>query len=149
MRIRTGDPNRSSSARGAADVVDHTREDVTARGVRYDVVLDAAGNRPLSRLRRILAPHGTVAFVGGEDGGPVRGGTDRWTRGLVLQLFVGQTLRPLIAITRRPDLLTLAALAEAGAVTPVVDRTYPPAEAADAVRHPESGHPRGKLVLTV
>ncbi|MCI3270564.1 NAD(P)-dependent alcohol dehydrogenase [Streptomyces cylindrosporus] len=134
---------------GADDVIDYTREDITDRPVRYDFVLDSAGNRPLSRLRRVLAPRGTVVFVGGEDGGPVLGGTDRWIRGLVLSAFVGQKLRPVIAATRRQDLLRLTELVKAGAVTPVIDRTYPLTEAVTAVRHLESGHPRGKLVITV
>ncbi|MEU6259417.1 NAD(P)-dependent alcohol dehydrogenase [Streptomyces sp. NPDC047043] len=134
---------------GADDVIDYTREDITDRAVRYDFILDSAGNRPLSRLRRVLTPHGTVVFVGGENGGPVLGGTDRWMRGLLLSVFVGQKLRPVIAATRRQDLLTLTELFEAGAVRPVVDRTYSLAEAATAIRHLESGHPRGKLVITV
>ncbi|WP_406440345.1 NAD(P)-dependent alcohol dehydrogenase [Streptomyces sp. NBC_01613] len=134
---------------GADDVIDYTREDITDRPVRYDFVLDAAGNRPLSRLRRVLTPRGTAVFVGGEDGGPVLGGTDRWVRGLVLSAFVGQKLRPVIAATRQQDLLTLTELAEAGAIKPVIDRTYPLAEAATAVRHLETGHPQGKLVVTV
>ncbi|MGI5459799.1 NAD(P)-dependent alcohol dehydrogenase [Streptomyces sp. CA-249302] len=134
---------------GADDVIDYTREDITDRPVRYDFVLDSAGNRSLSHLRRVLTPRGTVVFVGGEDGGPVFGGTDRWIRGLALSAFVGQKLRPVIAVTRQQDLLKLAELAEAGTVVPVIDRTYPLTEAATAVRHLESGHPRGKLVVTV
>ncbi|MFJ3669474.1 NAD(P)-dependent alcohol dehydrogenase [Streptomyces sp. NPDC090106] len=134
---------------GAAHVIDYTREDITARGTRYDFILDSAGNRPLSRLRSVLAPRGTVVFVGGEDGGPFLGGMDRWARAAVLSAFVKQRFRPLFAITRQRDLLTLKALAEQGVITPVVDRAYPLAEAVAAVRHLESGHPRGKLVVTV
>lgn len=134
---------------GAVDIIDYTREDITARPVRYDFVLDAAGNRPLSRLRRVLAPRGTVVFVGGEDAGPFLGGLDRWVRGLVLSAFVGQRFRPLFAATREQDLLALKALAETGAIAPVIDRTYPLSDAPAAVRHLENGHPRGKLVVTV
>jgi NADPH:quinone reductase-like Zn-dependent oxidoreductase len=134
---------------GATDVIDYTHEDVTDRPVRYDLIVDAAGNRSLSRLRRILAPRGTAVFVGGEDAGPVLGGLDRWVRGLVLSAFVSQRFRPLFAATRQQDLLTLKTLVETGAITPVIDRAYPLAEAADAVRHLEKGHPRGKLVVTV
>ncbi|MEU9916028.1 NAD(P)-dependent alcohol dehydrogenase [Streptomyces sp. NPDC051001] len=134
---------------GATDVIDYTHEDISDRPVRYDLIVDAAGNRSLTRLRRVLAPRGTAVFVGGEDAGPVLGGLDRWVRGLVLSAFVGQRLRPVFAVTRRQDLLTLKALVEMGAITPVIDRAYPLAEAADAVRHLEKGHPRGKLVVTV
>jgi NADPH:quinone reductase-like Zn-dependent oxidoreductase len=34
-------------------------------------------------------------------------------------------------------------------VTPVVERTYPLGEAADAFRHLGAGHAQGKLVITV
>ncbi len=43
----------------------------------------------------------------------------------------------------------MTALIEAGRVTPVVGRTYSVADAAEAVRHVEEGHARGKTVLTV
>ena len=34
-------------------------------------------------------------------------------------------------------------------VTPVIDRTYPLDEAADALRYVAAGHTRGKVVITV
>jgi NADPH:quinone reductase-like Zn-dependent oxidoreductase len=58
---------------GAEDVMDYTREEVDARGAQFDLILDTAGRRPLSLLRRALKPHGTLAIVGGEGG-------DRWLR---------------------------------------------------------------------
>ena len=47
------------------------------------------------------------------------------------------------------DLTALAELLERGAVTPCVERTYPLAEAANALRYLGEGHARGKLVVTV
>jgi len=43
----------------------------------------------------------------------------------------------------------LKQLIEAGKVTPVIDRTYPLSEAAEAMRYLEEGHARGKVVITV
>jgi NADPH:quinone reductase-like Zn-dependent oxidoreductase len=54
---------------GAKHVVDYTREDWAAQDRRYDVIIDIAGNPPLSRLRRALTPKGTSVFVGGEGRG--------------------------------------------------------------------------------
>jgi len=34
-------------------------------------------------------------------------------------------------------------------VRPVIDRTYPLAEAAEAMRYLEAGHARGKIILAV
>lgn len=134
---------------GAAHVLDYTHEDVTAGAVRYDVIIDCAGLRPLPLLRRILAPRGTLVMVGGEGGSAFFGGMSRGMRASLLSPFVGQNFRTLVSLTRQEDLLTLKDLAENGKITPTIDRTYPLAEAADAVRHLEKGHPRGKLVITV
>jgi NADPH:quinone reductase-like Zn-dependent oxidoreductase len=45
------------------------------------------------------------------------------------------------------DLLVLRELIESGAVTPVVDRTYPLRETAAAIRYLRDGHARGKVVV--
>jgi NADPH:quinone reductase-like Zn-dependent oxidoreductase len=43
----------------------------------------------------------------------------------------------------------LRPLLEAGQVTPVIDRTYPLADAPAAMRHLEAGHARGKIAITI
>jgi NADPH:quinone reductase-like Zn-dependent oxidoreductase len=87
-------------------------------------------------------------MAGGEEGGAVLGGMDRQLRALLLSPFTGQKLRNLLTLVRKTDLQALAALAEKGDLRPVIDRTYPLTEATKAIHHLESGHPRGKLVLT-
>jgi NADPH:quinone reductase-like Zn-dependent oxidoreductase len=62
---------------------------------------------------------------------------------------VRQNLRTFIAMVRREDLLFLKELIEAGKVTPVIDRTYPLRDAAEAVRYLAQGRARGKVVITV
>ncbi|MEW1549389.1 zinc-binding dehydrogenase [Streptomyces tsukubensis] len=47
------------------------------------------------------------------------------------------------------DLLTLKDLTEKGQITPVIDRTYPLAEAPAAIHHLRHGHPQGKVVVTI
>ncbi|MFD5267808.1 NAD(P)-dependent alcohol dehydrogenase [Streptomyces sp. NPDC058335] len=135
---------------GADHVIDYTRDDLAADGRRYDLILDTAGNRPLSHLRRALTPRGTLVIVGGEGGGRWLGGLHRALGALALSPFVRQNLRaPFVKEPTRDVLEPLADYIAAGQVTPVVDRTYPLAEAADAIRHWGKGHTRGKLVLTV
>ena len=70
-------------------------------------------------------------------------------RAPVVSLFVGQRLRGLATKIEQEDLVTLAELVEAGSVVPVIDRTYPLIEAADAIRHLAQGHAAGKIVITV
>jgi len=134
---------------GADDVIDYTRDDFAATGQRYDLILDTAGNRSVSHLRRALARRGALVIVGGEGGGRLIGGFDRGFRALAFSPFVGQKLRPLIAKQRGEDLIVLKELIEAGKVTPVIDRTYPLSEVPEAIRYVEEGHARGKVVITV
>ena len=135
---------------GAEDVIDYTREDFTDGSRRWDVIIDTAGRRPLSQLRRALTPKGTLVVVGGDGGGRWTGGFFRgMLRAPVVSLFVGQRLRGLATKIKREDLLALVELAEAGRVTPVIDRTYPLIEAPDAIRSIEEGHSRGKVVITI
>src|SRR5215217_6522268 len=134
---------------GADHVIDYTREDFAEGDQRYDVILDIGGNSSLSRLRRALAQQGTLVIVGGEGGGRWLGGTDRQIRALVLSPFVSQKLGTFISSENHEDLLVLKELIESGKVTPVIDRTYPLAEAPEAMRYLEEGHARGKVVITV
>src|ERR687893_1769224 len=134
---------------GAEEVIDYTREDFTDGMRQFDLILDTAGRRPLSQLRRALAPRGTLVIVGGEGG-------DRWLGGFQRQIFAPlrallgkQKLIGLVAKERQEDLLTLKEFIEAGKLTPVLDRTYPLSEAPDAIRYLEQGHARGKVVLTI
>jgi NADPH:quinone reductase-like Zn-dependent oxidoreductase len=134
---------------GADDVIDYTREDFADGRRRWDAILDTAGRRSLSQLRRAMTRKGTLVIVGGDGGGPWTGGFFRGVlRAPLLSIFVGQRLRGLNAKQKREDLQTVAELIESGKVTPVVDRTYPLIEAAEALRYLEQGHPRGKVVVT-
>lgn len=134
---------------GADHVVDHTREDPLAEADRYDVIIDIAGRPSLGRLRRSLTRDGRAVIVGGEGGGSITGGFGRSVRAALLSPFVRQTLTMFVSKERHEELLELAELIEAGQVTPPVDRSYPLAEAADAMRHLEGGGVRGKVAITV
>ena len=134
---------------GAEEVIAYTREDFTEDTRRFDLILDTAGRRPLSHLRRALTPRGTLVIVGGEGGGRWLGGFQRQIFAPVRSLFTEQRLLGLISTERRQDLLTLKDLIEAGKLTPVIDRIYPLSEAPEAIRYLQDGHARGKVVLTV
>jgi NADPH:quinone reductase-like Zn-dependent oxidoreductase len=134
---------------GADDVIDYTREDVTDGTRRWDLILDTAGRRTLSQLRRALTPKGTLVIVGGEGAGRWMGGFTRNLRAPVLSRFVGQRLRMLASKERPEDLQTLRELLEAGKLTPRIGRTYPLREVPEAMRALEAGHTRGKVVITV
>jgi NADPH:quinone reductase-like Zn-dependent oxidoreductase len=135
---------------GADEVIDYTREDFASGGRRWDLIIDTAGRRSLSHMRRALAPKGTLVVVGGDGGGPWTGGFFRGVlRAPLVSMFAGQRLTGLIAQQKREDLQTLSELIEAGKVTPLVDRTYSLGETPEAIRHLEQGHPGGKVIITI
>jgi NADPH:quinone reductase-like Zn-dependent oxidoreductase len=113
------------------------------------VIIDIGGSRRLAHLRRALAPKGTLVITGGEDGGRWLGGIGRNARAQLLSLFVSQRLTAFVARERPADLMALRDLADSGAMTPAIDRTYPLSQAAAAVRHLAEGRTRGKVVITV
>ncbi|MFG3111368.1 NAD(P)-dependent alcohol dehydrogenase [Streptomyces tendae] len=138
---------------GAAHVLDYARDDFTDGRERYDVVLDNVGNHPLGRLRRALTPAGVLVANGGGSPGRVFGAIGATLKVAAVNAVTRQSLRPILPTTPdgpgHEDLLAVAALVEAGQLTPVVGRTFALADAAEAVRHVEEGHARGKTVITV
>jgi NADPH:quinone reductase-like Zn-dependent oxidoreductase len=58
-------------------------------------------------------------------------------------------LRGFIAKLNKPDLMLLKGLLEEGKVAPVIDRSYPLSNMAEAVRYLEEGHARGKVVIPI
>ncbi len=131
------------------DVVDYTTADIAGGEHRYEVILDIGGNRRLSHLRRALTSRGRLVIVGGETEGRWLGGTDRPVRAQLLSPFVSQKLGTFVASENAKDLLTLRELIESGKIAPAIDRTYPLAEVAAAIRYMLEGRARGKIVITV
>lgn len=136
-------------ALGADHVIDYTREDFLAGPRRYDVIIDIAGNRGLGDLRRALTPHGRLVITGGETNGPWLGGADRQLRAQMLSPFTGQQLGTFISSEHADGLRDLTVLIDAGTLSPVMDRVYPLAETAAAVRHLLDGRTTGKVALAL
>jgi NADPH:quinone reductase-like Zn-dependent oxidoreductase len=115
----------------------------------YDVVIDIGGARPVRRLRRVLAPRGTLVIVGGETGGRWLDGIQRQLGAALVSPLLRQRLRFFVGSERAADLARLVALAEEGAFVPVVQRTWPLVDAGAAIDHLSAGRARGKVVVTV
>ncbi len=136
------------AALGAHHVIDYSRDDWADGTRRFDLILDIAGNPPVSRLRRALTPRGTAVFVGRESSGVITG-MRRQLGGALLSLFIGQRLVLLLARERSTDYEQLARLVESGQLMPALDRCYPLDRAAYAVRRLEDGAVRGKVAITM
>ena len=70
-------------------------------------------------------------------------------KGMILSRFVRQRASMFMGRIRKSDMLFIAEMIQAGTLRPVIERTYPLADAADALRHSETGHARGKLIVTI
>jgi NADPH:quinone reductase-like Zn-dependent oxidoreductase len=134
---------------GADHVIDYTKEDFTKGDQRYDLILDNVGTQPLSGFRRVLNPNGIFVMIGG--GGPNDGGLigplGRPVKALLLSPFISQKMGMLMAELNKKDLTILGDLMQSGKVTPVIDRTYPLSQIAEAIRYLEQGHARGKVII--
>ncbi len=132
---------------GADHVVDYTCDDFADSDVRYDLILDIGGSASLARLRSVLTERGTLVIAGGEGGGRLLG-IGRQLRAVALSPFVRQRLTMFVAKDHHLPLERLTNLIDDGLMVPVVERAYPLAETAHAMRHLEAGRVRGKLVVT-
>ncbi len=133
---------------GATDVIDYTKEDFTAGGARFDLMLDLIGDRPLSECRSVLLPKGTyVACAGG--GGDWLGPMGRLVALLVTSLFTSQKLKTFVMAPNQADLLFLKDLVEAGKARPVIEHRHPLGEVVLALQHIGEGHARGQTVLRI
>ena len=134
---------------GADRVIDYTSDDFAVDTGHYDVMIDMIGNRPLRACRRVLRPGGIFVLVGGPDRGRLLGPLTHMLKAVAAFRFGGRTAVPFMARLGRQDLLTLTEMVAAGSLVPVVERTYPLAETAAAVRHVMDGHTSGKVVITM
>ncbi|MDH3730861.1 MAG: NAD(P)-dependent alcohol dehydrogenase [Acidimicrobiia bacterium] len=132
---------------GADHVVDYTTDDFTESGEQYDLILDAVGNRSLSAYRRAMTPKGVLVVAGAHEMGNWVGPLVHLAKVALRSAFSSHKMVVMLASTKASDLAVLGELLASGKVTPVIDRTYPLAETADAIRHVEEGHARGKVII--
>ncbi|WIY06442.1 NAD(P)-dependent alcohol dehydrogenase [Amycolatopsis mongoliensis] len=136
---------------GAEHVVDYRSEDFTRSGRRYEVLLDIAGSRSLPACRRVVDRNGRFVAVGGPAG--------RWLQPAAHAfgaLAAGPFARRRAVLAdavgcrdKKAVLGELAALVERGALTPVIDRSYPFDDLRTAIAYQEAGHTKGKVVVTL
>lgn len=127
---------------GASRVIDYTREDfAAAAGPQYDVIVECVGNAPFDRVAHLLRPGGALLLVIVDLPGMLASGRQARRSGLVVDHRGGEM--------GAEGMARLAALAEAGELRAVIDRTYPLDAIAEAHRQVDTGHKRGSVVLTV
>lgn len=130
---------------GADHVIDYTQEDFTRSGRVYDIVFGANAHHPIFDYRRVLSPDGI--FVGAGGPAKLQEILQFFLVAPFLSLFWRQKMRSFMAKINQKDLDILKDLLAGGKVVPVIDRSYPLSNAAEAMRYLEEGHARGKIVL--
>jgi NADPH:quinone reductase-like Zn-dependent oxidoreductase len=135
---------------GADHVLDYTRIDVTRQGQRYDLILAVNGYHPIFAYRRILRPTGKYLLVGASKERLFLAVLQTMLLGPAMSRKGGKQLGFMgVAKINQQDLTYLAELLEAGKVVPVIDKSYPLPEAAEAFRYLEEVHARGKVVISI
>jgi NADPH:quinone reductase-like Zn-dependent oxidoreductase len=136
-------------ALGADRVVDYTQEDFTRRSERHDVMLDIAGSRSFSEMRRVLTPKATIVLVGGRMTYRGLGPIPHLARTMLAGIGRSQKLAFFVAKINTDDLTLLAQLLESRDVRSVVDRTYELSQIVEALTYFGEGHARAKVVISV
>ena len=130
---------------GADYVIDYSKEDFTRNGQSYDLILAVNGYHPISDYWRALGPEGIYVVVGGSMLQLIQAGSQgrRNSRTGSRKTFV------LSLVKNQKDLAYIKELLDSGKVVPVIDGCYPLGQTAEAFRHYEKEHPRGKVVISM
>jgi NADPH:quinone reductase-like Zn-dependent oxidoreductase len=126
---------------GADKVIDYTNADFTKSGQTYDLIFDAAGKSSYSTCKGSLNPGGVYI-------------TTMASPQIFLNMLATSVMGDKKAMFATPrvtpeDLRFVNELVEAGELRPVIDRSYPLSELAEAHRYAEQGHVRGRVIITV
>ncbi|MBN9537981.1 MAG: NADP-dependent oxidoreductase [Alphaproteobacteria bacterium] len=146
---------------GCDEVIDYTTQDISRTGNRFDAGFDLIGGKTLAQMfdvmkrgTRIVSvaaipePQTAIKDLGGRRAlAAVFWLASYGIRSRARRASVGY--RYLFMHPSGRDLAQLAELIEGGRLTVIVDKTYPFAKVADALAHVESGHAKGKVVVTM
>ncbi|RSL18386.1 NADPH2:quinone reductase [Edaphobacter aggregans] len=138
---------------GFNEVIDTSVEKLTdgvrriTDGYGADIIIDGIGGEVLSEAVKTLAPGGSLITLGYS--------ASRKTTIDVTSLIVSQTSIRGFNMFSQPQAIiadawkSIAALLQSGTIKPIVAKTFPLVEAAEALRYLVEGRPFGRVVLTV
>jgi len=126
---------------GADKVIDYTKEDFTKNTETYDLIFDVVGATTFDHCKNSLKPKGIFLAC-------IMGLTDM-LRSLWTSIAGGKKMRGGVAINNLQRMTFIAELAATGKLKPVIDRSYPLEQIAEAFKHVELGHKKGNVVITV
>ncbi len=136
----------TARAIGADHVIDYKLEDFTQNGKQYDLILDMVANYTAAEYKGSLSPGGNCVVVGFS------------TASHMMKIMLASSKKAqahkqnILTFTAKPnqaDLIFLNSLLETGKVVPVIDRSYPLAQTAEAIAYLEEGHAQGKILISI
>ena len=130
---------------GADHVIDHTKENFTQSGKRFDLILDLIAHRSVFAYTRALKPNGTYFFTGGS----IATLFQILILGSLIKKMTSKNLRFLTVPQHREGLIAITEPCQTGKVRPVIDRLYPFTEIPEAMRYVSEGRAKGKVVIVV
>jgi 2-desacetyl-2-hydroxyethyl bacteriochlorophyllide A dehydrogenase len=126
---------------GADHVIDYTKEKYINNDESYDLIIDVVGKGSVARRLKLLKSGGYYFLA--------YAGLSHIFLSLWVSLTSSKNLKIEAASQTKENLIILKELLEAGTLQPVIDRSYPLEQAAEAHRFVESGKKKGNVVLTV
>lgn len=127
---------------GADKVIDYTKEDFTKNGQVYDIIFDTTGKSPFSGCLKSLKQNGIYLRA-------VHMALSSNFRGLWTSMTSSKKVIGGVATELKENLVFLKELIEAGKLKPVIDRSYPFEQIAEAHRYVDKGHKKGNVVINM
>ena len=126
---------------GADKVIDYTKEDFMQNGEIYDLIFDTVNTIPVARAAKSLAKNGIMILSAAGMSEMLQGFWISKTNNIkVLTGVISHTSEGIIFLRQ---------LIESGKFKPVIDRTYPLEQIAEAHAYAEKGHKKGNIVISI
>ncbi len=125
---------------GAAKVIDYTKEDFSKSGETFDIVFDTVGWSPFAGSVKSLQKNGYYLRLVHMALAPI-------VKGLWISMTGNKKVIGGVTKEKPEDLIFLNRLIEAGQLKPVIDRSYPLEQIAEAHAYVEKGHKKGNVVI--
>ncbi|HQV98827.1 MAG TPA: NAD(P)-dependent alcohol dehydrogenase [Bacteroidia bacterium] len=126
---------------GANKVIDYTKEDFAGNGETYDVIFDAVNAISVSRSMKSLNKNGIMILSAA--------GMSEMLQGLWISMTSNKRVLTGVISHKAADIIFLKELIEAGKFKPVIDRTYPLEQIAEAHAYAEKGHKKGNIAINI
>ncbi len=127
---------------GADYIIDYTKEDYTKYDLKFDIIFDAIGANTPSKCKKILTDEGVYV-----SNNPVN--SPKTFFYMMTNVFKKKKLKSGTADESTANLELLREWIESGKIKPVIDTVYPLNQTANAHRHYETGHSKGRVVISI